>query len=334
MTTISSKMIKDSVGPHGQRICTLLCRYPRWIHAEGRTHRLLSLGEEEETRTPSLMEDRSLSRNASSSRAIPVKKMIESIRADPAIPLFWGANQRGMRAGEEINRPVELIDPRSGKVTRLNRRDAWLRAMHHAIEFAEAYDLAGYHKQIANRLLEPFMHISVLVTATEWSNFFALRIHEAAEPHIRMLAEQMKQAIDGSEPEPLDPGDWHLPFVTDNEKRDWQAANDPEPDVPDHSRKDGDPHIRQRLLELSVARCAHLSYNTVGDEKPIGYDTAQRIYAQLLGDVPIHASPAEHQATPDETIPMMGQLAWGAPRMHGNFVGFVQYRKTLPNECL
>jgi hypothetical protein len=320
MTTISATMVADSITEEGIRICTIRTRYPRWIHAEGRTHRQLSIGEDEyPDRTPSPMEDRNLSRNAASSRAIPVKKMIEAIRADPAIPMFWGANQKGMQAGAEINEPVIIASPfKDAPGYRADREKAWLYGMEQMIDLAEAYDKAGYHKQIINRLLEPWMHIEVLFTATEWSNFYALRIHSAAEPHICLLATRMKEAMDASTSMLLKPGEWHLPYVRREE------------------RSQGIP-VCQRL---SVARCAHLSYETVGTGEPIDFAHANRIYDQLMGDV-IHASPFEHQATPDRFVrsDLRGDGIgfeggyWRSPKDHGNLVGWRQLRKMLPGEC-
>lgn len=315
MTTITAEVVADSINGQGNRITTLRTRYPRWIHAEGRTHRQLTMTEDEFEgyRTPSPMEDKNLSRNAASSRAIPVKKMIEAIRADPAIPLYWGANQKGMQAGEEIDESVFI-----GNRHR-TREEAWLWGMNNAIALAEAYERAGYHKQIINRLLEPWMHIEVLFTATEWTNFFALRIHPAAEPHIRLLAERMAEAMSRSTPMLLAPGEWHLPYVRDHEINTL-----------------GIP-VCQRL---SVARCAHLSYETVGTGEPIGFEQANRIYDSLMGDV-VHASPFEHQATPDRYIAadLRGDgigfegVGWRKPMEHGNLVGWRQLRKMIPGEC-
>jgi hypothetical protein len=319
MTTISAEVVLDSISESENRLTTLRLRYPRWIHAEGRTHRQLSLTESEygdrreydawEPRTPSLMEDKNLSRNAASSRAIPVKRMIEAILDDPAVPIFWGKNQRGMQADEEIDAQIYLDDMEKVPGT---REEAWLGAMENAIWWAQRFDDAGYHKQIVNRLLEPFMHIEVLVTATEWGNFFALRIHPAAEPHIRMLAERMKAAMSASVPARLPVGYWHLPYVRSQERG---------MDLED-----------QQIL--SAARCAHLSYETVGSGEPIGIDQARRIYSQLMGGDVLHASPLEHQATPDTMgySYMIGEReswTWTNPHEHGNLVGWRQYRKMV-----
>jgi hypothetical protein len=315
LTTISAKVIADSINPNENRLTTLEVKYPRWIHAEGRTHRLLTLTESEcddyglESRTPSLMEDKNLSRNAASSRAIPVSKQIAAIRRDPAVPLFWGANQKGMQAVEECNEIVRICLNGELATTPLNREDAWLEAMNTAIRFAEAFDAAGYHKQIVNRLIEPFSHITVLVSATEWSNFFGLRIHDDAEPHIHLLAERMRRAIKDSTPVSLQPGEWHLPYIESNERL-YYSDDD--------------------CIAVSVARCASLSYKTV-DGQLMTPERAKTLYDKLVGAQPLHASPAEHVACADQ---LLVEMAWEYPHEHGNFIGFRQHRKMLPNECL
>jgi Thymidylate synthase complementing protein len=286
MTTISAKVIADSYHKVDERITTMLLRYPRFIHAEFMTHRQFS-------------------RNASSSRAIPVEKMIQDIISDPAMPVHWGKNQKGMQAGDEC---TETVNARSffdlSHDVNFTREDAWIAAMHKAIAIARAFSEAGYHKQVVNRLLEPFMHINVLVTATEWSNFFALRDHEAAEPHIRMLAQAMKKAMDESEPTYLSFGEWHLPFIGHEDEEDYSVAE---------------------LIRISVARCARLSYLTFeGQRSTLTGDL--ELYKKLVESPPIHASPAEHQAMPDP---------YGEYRAKwGNFQHWAQYRKLLPGECL
>lgn len=360
MTTITATVIADSVSENGKRITTMQLRYPRWIHPEGRTHRLLKITEDEfdisdilsiEPRTPSLMEDPNLSRNASSNRAIPVSKLIQDVLDDPAIPMFWGANQKGMQAGAECNTPVRLLTPDqdSTKFTEdhntlwdqfhrsdewwaesdddtlesqadggetsfplfpydMDRDQAWLEARDRMIDVARAFDKAGYHKQIVNRLLEPFSHINVVVTATEWTNFFALRRHNDAEPHMHYLADRMWSAMEDSVPRSLKYGQWHLPYVTDDELATYGLAG---------------------ATKMSVARCASVSYLTV-DGKIMTPERALSLHDKLVAAHPIHASPTEHQGTPDIYQDMAG--SWMQPHLHGNFVGWLQYRKTIPGE--
>lgn len=285
MTTISAKIILDSrCIQTGARITTMMLRYPRFIHAEELTHRVIqTLPNTVEVVIPDgVMYDRDLSRNASSSRAIPIKRLIEDIRRDPAMPIHWGKNQPGMQAHEECEEKVHLPLQLGKHHVYMTREGAWLRAMDWAIAIAEGFDTAGYHKQIANRLLEPFAHINVVVTATEWSNFFALRRHPDAEPHINMLANEMYNAIYFSEPQPLLAGEWHLPF-TDRAKDDagyfMPAPCDLVPPA----------------AMLSAARCARTSYLTHEGKEPEASADFD-LFDKLMGGDVKHASPTEHQA--------------------------------------
>jgi hypothetical protein len=319
MTTISATSILASKHAiTGDRIDTLLLRNPRWIHAEGRTHRLMKIGEDMEISvpTPSLMEDENLSRNASSSRAIPVEKLIQDVLDDPAVPLFWGKNQKGMQASEECDALVPVVT--AGGLKNVRREDAWLLARDYAVGFAQCFAQSGYHKQIVNRLLEPFSHITVVVTATNWSNFLALRDHPDAEPHIQILAREIRKALEGAEVQTLAPGEWHLPFVTDGEHEGVPASDA--------------LHGFDKLRKLSVARCASTSYKTV-DGFDMTLERAIELHDKLRDHRPMHASPFEHQAMADYVADGGGPAyRYINTRLHGNFTGFCQYRKMLPNE--
>ncbi len=319
MTIISAEPILSSQlfrQPH--RLDTILATYPRWIHAEGRTHRALRIDEGLEflPRTPSPMEDPALSRNAASSRAIPVAKMIEDILSHPAVPIFWGKNVAGMQANEELPPPLAR-----------KARDIWLSSMDAAIKHARAMVALGIddeeraigaHKQIVNRMLEPYMHIRVLFSATEWSNFLALRIHGAAEPHIQVLAQEIKKCLDLPAMQDLHPGEWHLPFI---KPEDRHQIFDSFPDVP-----------IDNLRKLSTARCASTSYLTV-DSKPMTIERAIDLHDKLVSAAPLHASPAEHIAQADKKNAIQG-ATWYNREQHRNFVGFRQYRAMLPNDTL
>ncbi|BAQ50365.1 FAD-dependent thymidylate synthase [Methylobacterium aquaticum] len=298
MTNISAKIIADSISPESIRLTTLHLRYPRFIHAEFMTHRVFS-------------------RNARSSRAVPVETMIREIETDPVVPLFWGKNQKGMQAAEEC---AEMVPFRYDEVP---RDAAWLRARDNAVTVAKAFMKAGYHKQVVNRLLEPFMHIDVLVTATAWDNFFALRDHRDAEPHIAVLAREMKAAFAESRPRNLAPGEWHLPYV-DAATREEVVKGAVNAD-----------HFRRTLIAVSVARCARISYRPFDGNGSIEAEIAR--HDALVGAQPMHASPAEHQATPDEySHTVFGEagveFVWENSHEHGNLGGWRQYRKTLPGE--
>ena len=300
MTTITATSVlrSSNTAAPDKVLSTLLLRYPRFIHAELMTHRAFS-------------------RNAASSRAIPVKKIIDDILADTAMPIHWGKNQKGMQASEECDDFVvlEMGEPRR------TREEAWEFARDMAITTARAFDTAGYHKQVVNRLLEPFMHITVLVSATEWQNFLELRDHADAEPHIQMLAREIRACLDDdSKVEVLEPGEWHLPFLT---FEDWMDINEREPV----------PLNRLALArKLSVARCASTSYKTV-DGFDMTLERAIEVHDKLVGSQPIHASPAEHVAQADGAekvgYPDDYYLNWANERQHGNFVGFRQYRHML-----
>lgn len=295
MTTISATTILRSrnVQNPDHVLSTLLLRYPRWIHAEFMTHRQLS-------------------RNASSSRAIPVEKLIQDVLDDPAIPLYWGRNQKGMQAGEELNTHEQII-----------AEDRWMQALHSTVDHARRLAEIGCHKQIVNRVLEPFSHITVVVSATEWSNFLGLRDHADAEPHIVMLAREVRRCLEG-EVIDLRPGEWHLPFVTDLNTKHllYWRADDVHNFVPGSVKK-------------SVACCASTSYKTV-EGFSMTDERALLLHDKLVGSTPLHASPCEHVAQADwYTSPNFGEPpAWRNPNLHGNFIGFNQYRKMLPNESL
>ncbi len=291
MTTISAQTILRSrnASAPGKVLSTLLLRYPRFIHPEFMTHRALS-------------------RNAASSRAIPVKKIIDDILADTAMPLHWGANQKGMQAYQECDAAVELDAAHLGTEF-VSRESAWIRARNQAISIATAFEDAGYHKQVVNRLLEPFMHITVLVSATEWDNFLELRDHEDAEPHMQMLAREIRKCLeDESTVHELEPGQWHLPFVGVHRER-----------------QRGEPRLEQ-MQKLSVARCASTSYKTT-DGFDMTFERATAIYDKLHTK-PFHASPFEHVAQADH-FGLGGYKGWSWAEEHGNFIGFRQLRRQL-----
>jgi len=265
---ITVKVIKDSIGPAKVRITTFAITYPRFIHAEFMTHRMFS-------------------RNASSSRAIPVLTMLKRIQDNPATPIYWGKDQRGMQANSEV----------SGWRLKLGKL-VWQLACYNACWFAKMLDKLGFHKQIVNRLTEPFAHITVVVTATEWVNFFGLRYHEAAQPEIHELARQMYDAYRKSKPKKLKEGQWHLPFT---DQRVYSESN----------------------IWRSVACCARVSYMNHDKSYPNDKQN-KKLYDMLLGSQPIHASPAEHQAE------ALGSAQWSLEQ--GNFRGWRQYRKTLEGE--
>lgn len=298
MTTISATSVLASRHTiTGDRLDTLLLRYPRCIHSEFMTHRMFS-------------------RNASSSRAIPVEKLIRDVFDDPFIPLFWGKNQKGMQAGEECNALIPIfMDATAPNI--LSRERAWIQARDAAVRWARQFSEAGYHKQIVNRLLEPFSHITVVCSSTNWSNFLALRDHPDAEPHIQMLAREIRKALDGADAQELQPGEWHLPFV--GVHRGVQEGDPPEATL-------------KNMKKLSAACCASTSYKTV-DGFDMTIERAVDLVDKLIGSTPLHASPFEHVAMADRVAEGRGPAyRYMNTTLHGNFIGFCQWRKMLPNE--
>lgn len=273
----SAKIIADSIGYYGgamSRLTTIQLRYPRLVHSEFNTHRVFS-------------------RNASSSRAIPVAKMIEQVRTDPAAPYVWTTNKPGMQ-GDVVTDP-ELI----AKYDQM-----WIEAANQAADNAEVLMGEGLHKQVVNRILEPFQWISVIVTATEWANWFELRNHKDADPTIKRLAEVMMAAMEASTPKHLEAGEWHLPYVSKEEKSALPIAT---------------------LVKISAARCARVSYLTHDGEFP-DVDKDIALYERLVGSRPLHASPIEHQAR-------VINLNNDEIGLNGNFSPlWVQHRKLLETE--
>jgi len=248
MDQFKATVVADSYSPEtGKQLTTLQLTYPRFVHPEFMTHRVFS-------------------RNASSSRAIPVAKVIDQVRNNPAMPVHWGKNQPGMQAHEELEDTTEAVQ-------------SWKRAARQAADVAEHMNMIGLHKQVTNRILEPFQLIHVVVSATEWDNFFALRDHKDAQPEIQTLARLMKEAMDESSyivrsAMRSENEQWHLPYVTEEERALYRL------DV---------------LIKCSAARCARVSYMKHDGTNPSPTEDVA-LYDRLVGADPIHASPVEHQA--------------------------------------
>lgn len=262
---IEAKIICDSINPVGNRITTWVLKYPRFIHSEFMTHRVLS-------------------KNAASSRAITLDKMIQSVLDDPAMPEFWGKNQKGMQAYEEL----DVISIEAAK-------QEWLAARDRAVQSVRILQELNLHKQLSNRLLEPWSHITVLCTGTDWENFYSLRAEAAAQPELQKLAFLMLEKYNNNEPKPLEMGDWHIPF--------------------------GDKYLNDVTLEdalkICTARAARVSYNNF--EGSIDFQKDVKLHDSLMSSG--HWSPFEHCAK-----------ALNTPNRFGNFIGWLQYRKLFPNE--
>lgn len=274
---IEAKVIQHSeAAAHDKHLVTFELTYPRSIHGEILTHRAFS-------------------RNSASSRAIPIEKMIEQVETNPFVPTHIGRNRPGMQALDDL--PPSVIQA---------AKEQWLIASKAAIYNARKLAELGVHKQIANRLLEPFQWMKTVLTTTELDNFFELRVHGDAEPHFEELARKMKEALNGSVPricfDTNTPGSWHLPYITEGER---------------HSGK----HL-QALIKSSVARCARVSYLRQGQVPD--FDKDVQLFDRLVGSKPLHASPLEHQASP------FSDKRW----VSRNFQGWQQYREIYESSIL
>jgi thymidylate synthase ThyX len=297
-----AKVLADSVSPAGHRLTTLEATFPRFVLAEFNTHRVFS-------------------RNSASSRAIPIAKQLRRVLEDPYVPIEFGSNQPGMQAGpaleggkreaaeaewlrardDAVRRVLSLVtDPEAAAgdliatleqvedATRTKQRpEAWLNV----------------HKQVANRLLEPFMWHTVIVTATEWENFWNLRCHPDAQPEIRLIAERMRDAFEASRPTALAEGEWHLPLVRPEDREEGTSTED--------------------LIKVSAGRCARVSYLTHAGVRDLAADL--QLHDRLLESG--HMSPLEHPARP-LTAAELAEHEWS-----GNFHGWFSYRKTISGEA-
>lgn len=255
------RVILASVNPWGQKIATIVARYPRFIHSELMTHK-------------------DLSRNASSSRAIPFRKMLKLTRQGMAAPIFWGKNQPGMQAQEELT-----------GLALWWAKFMWYATGHIVLTCAWLMSFSNVHKQIINRMIEPWTYINVQITATNWERMLSLRLDAAAQPEFQLLAQMIRDALENAHYQPLKVGEWHLPWILPVEKTLY---------LTDQKR-------------ISAARSARLSYTPIGDVKlNIPKDT--KLAKDLLSQ--LHLSPFEHQATP-------------AQGRYANFEGWSNYRTEL-----
>lgn len=302
--SIVARVVADSINKNGNRITTFELEYHRFIHSELMTHRLFS-------------------RNAMSSRAVPVSKMIEQVRNNPATPIHWGKNQAGMQADNVLM--GESLE---------NAKRQWKQSAIYAASQAEIMSSIGSHKQIVNRLLEPFQMMKTVLTATEFDNFFWLRCDPDAQPEIQELANCMFDAMKRSEPEYLKEGQWHTPYVDH-----WEGVEEHSEDFGYMIYEDGKPKIinEEEAKAISASCCAQVSYRTLNNT----YEKAMDIYSKLASGRKVHASPFENvakvmkytnisQLEPNEVwekgvthVDKNGDL-WS-----GNIKGFIQLRQTM-----
>lgn len=267
----SAKVLADSISPQGHRLTTMEWTFPRVILAEVNTHRMLS-------------------RNAASSRAIPTEKLIQRVLDDPFVPEFR-ANQKGMQAGD-------ALEDEQAEAARL----LWLEQRDNAVGKARLFHGMNIHKQYVNRLLEPWMFCTIIVSATDWANVWHLRCNPEAEPSFQKIATMARQAMEDSTPRAIGAGDWHLPLVDDE-------------DIEQVLKGGGDTF--DKLRRISTGRCARVSYLTHDGKRDHAADIELHDRLATSG----HWSPFEHVATPFSELPYCG-----------NFAGWWQYRKDFATE--
>lgn len=289
-----AKILKDSIAPHGVRLTSMEVTYPRFLLAEFNTHRVLS-------------------RNSASSRAIPVEKTLKRIETNPFIPEYWGKNQKGMTAETEVD-----------AITKDLAIKEWLEAKKDAIKHAKRLLDLGIHKQIANRLLEPFSYHTVVVTATEWENYFALRAHPDAQPEIQKISAMMQEIHRRSDPTLIEYGRYHLPLTTFEEMdEDWVGF----------SLQDTAEQFYDRWKKISAGRCARVSYLTHDGRRDLQADIDLCERLRLSG----HMSPLEHVARPMTVIDVTAIHGPGSryepeTTFLGNVRGWFQFRKEFKHE--
>jgi thymidylate synthase ThyX len=296
-----AKVLADSVSPAGHRLTTLEATFPRFVLAEFNTHRVFS-------------------RNSASSRAIPVAKQLRRLLDDPYVPIEFGSNKPGMQAGPALTgaardaAEAEWLAARDDAVRHvlglITSPDnvASFDDLHACLEAAQGSlkdppaEWLNVHKQVANRLLEPFMWHTVIVSSTTWDNFFNLRCHPDAQPEIRLIAAKMREAMERSVPTRLEPEEWHLPLVGETEREEASSA--------------------EELAKISIGRCARVSYLTHAGSRDLAADVT--LYDRLAESG--HMSPMEHVARP-MTAAELEESRWS-----GNFEGWIAHRKLIPGE--
>lgn len=311
---VSAKVIAHSKSAvTGKELITFEWEYPRIILSEVNTHKALN-------------------KNASSSRAIPVSTINDQVRNFPSMPVRFGKKNSGMQdAGAHDERVWFKGEPFSPE-------EFWQHAANMVADISEAYDVAGYAKQVCNRWTEPAQRMKQVVTGTEFNNFFWLRDHHMADPTIEALAKAAKKALEESTPVVLQPGDWHVPyFMNGFWLKDWNSVS------------------LEDALTISASCTAQVSYRKLDDTMEKARGVVARLNLQgEEPDQPVHASPLEHQATPiaenyqgsedGESVSPVNVFGrpdtWQEGITHmdrdgmlcsGNLKGYIQHRQLVPN---
>lgn len=290
----AAKILKDSLSPDNVRLTSIEVTFPRIVLAEFNTHRVFS-------------------RNSASSRAIPVAKMLQKVKDDPFIPIYFGKNQKGMQASEELDVEAQA-----------RALKTWLRARNAAVLAVKRLQMPDIdlHKQIANRLLEPWLWHTVIVTSTEWDNYLGLRCNPMAQPEIKRAADMMRDLLSNSSPCPMNYREWHLPLIDDEELFNLQVGGVSMEDI----------------CKISAGRCARISYLTHDGRRDFKADI--ELCNSLMKNG--HMSPLEHVARPMmQSDAHVAVQRCDVPEFDtfdmtsafcGNLRGWVQMRKEVPNE--
>lgn len=296
----SARIIADSIRQSGDRLTSFVVTFPRYILAEFNTHRMLS-------------------RNSASSRARPHHVMLKEVMKNPFIPIQWMKEHRGMQGSEYFSDDLTIAELKA----------KWLSARDAAVNASQQFDRidVGLTKQLSNRLLEPFLWQTVIVSATEWENFFALRAHEAADIHIQDLAHQMLIEYNKSNPQMLKAGQWHIPFgdLIDLVRVNPIVENPEDPDL-----------IEMALIKIASARCARISYSPFGEESKYDYlkdfDLHDRLASMGHWSAFEHCARAMTDEEYDSCVRGSIEMKPNEKGWCGNFKGFIQYRKLFENE--
>ena len=307
-TNITAKVICDSISEQGVRLTTFEVEYPRFIHSEVMTHR-------------------NLSKNSSSSRAIPITKMLEQIESNMAIPLYWGKAKSGMQATEEVDIDDVWWYEEKWKFA-FDEVSYRIEQLSDLVEGKKGF-MPPLHKQIPNRLSEPFQMMKVVITGTDWGNFFNLRLHPDSQPEICMLAYKMYKAMEQSSPNLLHSEEYHTPYVKSLRDSTGSLFYF---DVDDNYLTLSD------AIKISAASCASVSYRTEG----MTLEKADKIFDMLIKAEVVHSSPFEHIATPvqyqsnttDDWEEGITHINKQGELCSGNLRSWIQYRHLLPsNTC-
>lgn len=260
------KIICDSINPKEERLITLQCKFWRPLLPELNTHRVFS-------------------RNSRSSRATPTSELIKQVREEPWGPKSFGINQAGMVAGGNysgVNKEILI--------------KVWKQLADTNSSLVNSLSMFNLHKQVINRILEPYTYAMTLVTADNWDNFFKLRLALDAQPEMQDLAKAMKAAIDSSTPKKLNWGDWHLPYISEEELSKYPIDD---------------------LVKVSAARCARVSYKAFDGSIDIEKDKV--LAEKLISNK--HLSPLEMVAQATEHIELKDKSNFSG--------GWLQYRKVI-----